>query len=1156
MRKAIYVFALALIVTMIAVSCNADPVAPMEETVSVTFSGSGRNITSELESFEKGQYYWKYAAEKADDSKLNSGATESYTEEGARFIHENNTGLVGSLSGFSQGWWNFKLFAYKLVDDEYVLVYQGEAKNQLLTNKEVNQVIVTVNPITVESTKTGILFIDYDNLDFIPAQSGLTEEDIAKFDKKAIVKDLNGTMEYGPVAIDSSRYALTPGAYDITLYIEKNGIIYSAESVVTTVYQGLETKLSGELKESLTHFTFDSELNPDIITAKVTSNTVSTNSIPAGGLIISQDDSKVSAAVPQSVASSYIASIIEANKAAGATADNTTMTMSVNVQTTEASSGSLTFEIGMSANITITNGDTIHTISDSVSTLSDYVTTVVKIQAGLDNVVVTHKGQTMTTDLNNPNEYGAYSYDKVSGDLVIKTKSFSPFSVTYEVKLGYDITFDFNNGEAPVTKRVDYWQNIDSLNIEDPVNGTMFFKGWYYEGKEFSTWKTFIGDMTLTAEWAPGVKVTIISDYGDEVRIVEKGGYLNYRAPSSDPSLEFDYYSITPYGERWSSTQIEEDITLYAHFKGRELFVWYHHLNNEQIGFNHYSYGDATIEPAIPERDGMEFIGWFKNKEGEHLVENKYVFGSPLTENITLYAVYTVKPHTVTYMSVERYKGGIFPDTEQVYDGYLAPAKDWCHNMPIGYQLDYWKTTDGNRFDFNTPIKSDLTLYPVLKYEEDKELEAICMNGFMNEQYESYRSYSGRTDIRVTNSFAGGFVGTAELGMENASSDIQELFINMNLVKGETIYKLSNGNLRMKMLNRIETETSSDYSVQISGSIEAKIGKIFPNTTTIACNDLTVRQTSQDRVENTENGEKRWTPYFETSVKGSLIIGDYTITANNIVFKMNRESYYSAPRFSLTGGLTVTKENGTQEVYTITGENGVVITKNESGMAISGTITKAVEENIETFEINCTILEGESNKTLECNITKTISETEQDVYKIMASLVYDNEGKKATFTYQVLKNEEDITSSPDSDSIITRILSEVGNINALMPVLMGYGNIEGVEFDYINAQKLEKDGFGSILVESQTIDDDTDKWHVKWNIDKYVDFVGNEHKITGEWEFTTSYYVSENQTGDKIDKDSFVYTSPLRIDDKEYSSERVLGDYFTNSIIYYSTRIY
>lgn len=1151
MRKAIYVLALALIVTMIAVSCNADPAASVEETVSVTFSNSGRNITSELESFNKGQYYWKYAAEKADDSKLNSGATDSYTEEGARFIHENDTGLVGSLSGFSQGWWNFKLFAYKLVDDEYVLVYQGEAKNQLLTNNGVNKVTVTVNPITVESTKTGILFIDYDNLDFIPAQSGLTEEDIAKFDKKAIVKDLNGDTEYGPVATDSSRYALTPGVYDITIYIEKSGIIYSAESVVTTVYQGLETKLSGELKESLTHFTFDSELNPDIITAKVTSNVVSSSNIPQEGLIISQNDSKVSAAVPKSVASSYIASIIEANRAAGATEDNTTMTMSVNVQTTEASSGSLTFEIGMSANVTIANGDTVQTISDSVSSLSDYVTTVVKIQAGLDNVVVTHKGQTMSTDLNNPNEYGAYSYDKVSGDLVIKTKSFSPFSVTYEVKLGYDITFVFNNGEAPVITRVDYWQSIDSLDIADPVNGTNFFKGWYYEDKEFLPWRTFTGDMTLTAKWAPGVTVTIISEYGNkEKRIVEKGGYLNYWALSSDPSREFDYYSITPDGERWSSTQIEEDITLYAHFKAKELHIWYHHLNNDFINGQTYSYGEETYEPATPEKNGMEFVGWFTNRDGEHSVDNKYVFGNPLIESITLYAVFEEKPHTVFYMPVERYKYDNSPRTEQVYDGDYARDYTWCYNIPMYYQLDYWKTADGNRFDFNTPIYSDITLYPVLKYEAGKEIDAICSNGFMKEEYIDDILYSGKTNINVTNSFAGGFTGTVELGMENPSYDLQRLLINMDLSKGDTIYKLTDGQLEMNLLNRIETDTTLDYSVEISGSIKARIGNLILVPTEITCNGVQFHRFTKESEYVDRNGNKDWwTSEVNMSVNGSLVIGDCTITVDNLDLTMTRTSYSSAPIISVTGSMTIVKGDGTTEVYSITGENGIAINMTQSGFDISGIITKTAGGNTEVFKIRCLIEEGETGYTISCEITRTIGESGSDVYSIEASLVYDKTGDIVTFTCQISKNGDDITNTLDQNSLISRIFGEVENIIILKPILMGYGNIAGVEFVYETTERIEKDGFGIISVYENTIDKNSRYYHVLLDINHYVDFIGNDHKITGEWKFTSSYCETENNIGYKIDEESFNYISPLSVDGAECSEEYVLGDYFHNSII-------
>ena len=1150
MRKAIYVLVLALIVTLLAVSCNADP-APLEETVSITFSNSGRDITSELERFYTGEYYWKYAAEKADDSNLNSGATESYSEEGARFIHENETGLEGNLSGFSQGWWNFKLFAYKKINSEYVLIYQGEAKNQLLKNSGVNRVTVTVNPINAGSTKTGILFIDYDNLHFIPAQSGVTEGDLVGFEKKAIVKALGSETECEPSESDNSRYSLTPGSYDITLYFEKSGIIYSAESVVTTVYQGLETKLSGNLKESLTHFTFDSNLNPDIITAKVTSNSVSSSSIPTEGLILNQNDSKVSAAIPNSVATSYIERIIAANSASGATADNTTMTMSVNVQTTEASNSSLTFEIGMSANITITNGETVHTISDSVSTLSDYVTTVVKIQSGLDNVVVTHKGETMSSDLGAPNEYGAYSYDKVSGDLTIKTKSFSPFSVTYKVKLGYDITFDYSNGSEPVTFRVDYWQDIYSLDdLEDPMNGSMFFKGWYDGEKEFSPWRTFTGDMTLTAKWVDGVKVTINSVYGNEERICEKGGYLNYWPTSPDPTLQFDCYTLEN-GETWYNTVLESDITLKANFKAKELYIYYYDLDYKYIDSQKYSYNDVTYEPSVPERDGMEFIGWFRNKDGEHLPENKYVFGNPLTESINLFAVYNVPPHTVTYMNVEGLRWSSDPITEQVYDGNLAREYGWCNSMPSYYQLDYWKTEDGNKFVFNTPIRSNITLYPVLKYQEGKEIDAICRNGFLKgENYYDDIQYSGTTNIKVSNAFAGGFIGSVTLGYENPSDKVQSFFINMDLVNGDTNYKLTDGNLNMTLVDSSDTETSSNSYGLVSGSIKAQIGNLFPESTLITCDNIAINQVMKREVEYVDGGSNVWAPYSLITIDGSLHIGDCKITADKLSITMTRESSSSAPVFSLKGSVTIAKSDKTSEVYSITGENGITVNMTDSGFSISGSFTKTVGENIETFMIGkCDIGMGENGYNLDCHISRTIGDGKPDVYIIKASLGADQNTGEFKFTFQLFKNGVDITDKISTDSLLKRILGEVQNILTLMPIVIGYGDTEGVEFEYIRTNTYEKDGFGEISITKKTKDKDTTWYHVIWNIDKYTDFVGEDHSITGEWEFTTSYCETENATGDKINEDSFVYTSPLTVDCVEYSEEFVLGNYFFDSII-------
>lgn len=1131
MRKAIYVLLLSLIVTMIAVSCSADSVTPEEETVSVTFFNSGRNISSELEGFQPGEYYWKYAAEKADDSKLTSGATESYTEEGARFIHENASGLVGNLSGFSQGWWNFKLFGYKRITTEtgteYVLVYQGEAKNQLLTNNGngVNKVTVYVNPITTNSTKTGILYIDYANLTFVPSQSGLSEEDIASFNKKAIVKALGTDTEFIPAATDefgNALYSLTPGAYDVSLYIEKNGIIYSTESIVTTVYQGLQTKLQGELKESLTHFSFDSQLNPDIITSKITSISVSSSSIPEGGLILNQDDEKVSATIPGSVASSYIETIIRENSAAGATAENTSMTMSVNVQTTEASNGSLTFEIGMSANITIKNGENIQTISDSVSTLSDYVTTKVKLQSGLDNVTVKHKGNDMSTDLANPNEYGAYSYDSETGYLTIKTKSFSPFSVTYEVKLGYDITFDYNDGiTSTKTVRAAYWQDLNSLKIEDPIREGYVFKGWFYNGEAYNPWRTFSGDITLRAEWADSVTVTIISQFGNETIQVTRGEYLNYRPESKDPDLSFRHFK-TEDGTEWLYSPINSDITLYACFEKKEIYVSYIYLTDEIIASQNYFNGENTVEPGTPSKNGMNFIGWFTNKEGEHLPENKYVFGNPITENLALYAVFDKEPYTVTYMSVDRRGYEPYPYLKLVYENDRAPMIPYTHNQPNYYELDYWKTEDGI-FDFSTPIKSDLTLYPVLKIQEGKEAEAICMNGFMKEEYYDYMAYENATVITLAQGSAVGFSGSIELGMNSGKGTTfsSTFTVDMGLANGVNTYKLENGRLAINFGEITKNGNVSEGEATINGSITAQIGNIIPKSTDISCNLTLTQRTVMGEVSGTDQYDE-WAKEAVFTLSGSLFYGDKELSTEGLSVIMKRDDKTCPPVLSIIGSFTVTNRDNSVETYSFPSEEGVTIILNESGYSISGKFTKTIADETTVYEI------------------------------AKFEIVMDKNG--ITVSGEMLK--DGISIDPDdSDSLFNRIMSEIGNILSLKPVLMGYEGISGVSYEYNGNVSLDVAGFGSMSISSKDISEDTTKYHVKWNISKYTDYAERNHSITGEWEFNIIDVNTEHGTSQKLDKESLNYISPLTIDGTSYEESVVLGDEesYHGSIIFRSS---
>ena len=168
MRKRVSVIlALCLAVVLLAVSC--DSLSLNEELVSVAFDKkSSRAISASIPDFNPNDYYWYYAAEKADGSNLVSGKTTTYDCSGAVAVKRDGGKGLGSVSGFSKGYWNFKLFAYKTVPTTETMadfVYSGESTGVLLrstsgTSNE-NKVNVIVSPVS-DPLKSGTLLIDID----------------------------------------------------------------------------------------------------------------------------------------------------------------------------------------------------------------------------------------------------------------------------------------------------------------------------------------------------------------------------------------------------------------------------------------------------------------------------------------------------------------------------------------------------------------------------------------------------------------------------------------------------------------------------------------------------------------------------------------------------------------------------------------------------------------------------------------------------------------------------------------------------------------------------------------------------------------------------------------------------------------------------------
>ena len=113
-------------------------------------------------------------------------------------------------------------------------------------------------------------------------------------------------------------------------------------------------------------------------------------------------------------------------------------------------------------------------------------------------------------------------------------------------------------------------------------------------------------------------------------------------------------------------------------------------------------YGGTVTKPGAPSKSGKRFVGWYT----ESSFDNRFVFTTPITGSMTLYAKWDEVQHTVIYTD-----GGTEVESVQVNDGETvtkpgAPSKS-------GKRFGGWYTESSfdNRFVFTTPITGSMTLY-------------------------------------------------------------------------------------------------------------------------------------------------------------------------------------------------------------------------------------------------------------------------------------------------------------------------------------------------------------------------------------------------------------------------------------------------------------
>ena len=473
MKKALGILLVLALLLTVFVSCSQEAGQSVaEELVSVSFDGSkARALSASRDPFNADDYVWTYTAQKADASGLTTG--ETATEQRIN----TGKGLAGKVPGFSQGYWNFTLYAYAAVPGSTEgtfeptgdALYSGTASHVKVAKGASNDVTVSVSPAT---TGKGYIAFDKANLALKALKSG---EDInAQGDTRSV------NFSYGIYAITDTTFSnniinegtagkteLDAGSYFVRVsytYDDDDDFVIADEAIVAVVYGGQTTTIKGTIGELSTDVSFGAE-EVEIPSAEGESVDVPENLSEyedtdagyaayqeAAGEEAIEDvelsnatpttDATVSATVPARAVYSLLQESISEDP-------NTTSAMSldltVDINTQETTASKKAYDINLIKTVetttTTTTGTSKSTNASLVKNVAEYVAATIKVGAGLRHVEVYHSdvlmnevtaeqyvGDVAQYDVN---EAGVYYYDDVAGVLYLKTKSFSPFVVTF-----------------------------------------------------------------------------------------------------------------------------------------------------------------------------------------------------------------------------------------------------------------------------------------------------------------------------------------------------------------------------------------------------------------------------------------------------------------------------------------------------------------------------------------------------------------------------------------------------------------------------------------------------------------------------------------------------------------------------------------------------
>jgi uncharacterized repeat protein (TIGR02543 family) len=185
--------------------------------------------------------------------------------------------------------------------------------------------------------------------------------------------------------------------------------------------------------------------------------------------------------------------------------------------------------------------------------------------------------------------------------------------------------------------------------------------------------------------------------------------------PSNPSFIDYDFiawFTEDSYMNQWDfdTDVVTADITLYAKWALVSYTVTFHAQGGSAVENQTIELGEKVTKPADPTRVNYDFVGWYK----EETYANAWDFDTDaVTEDITLYAQWSLNPSSLTYTVLFESNGGtsINPITNIAYNDTIIKPADPARP---GFGLNGWYKDVGLSDDWNfatDAVTENRTLY-------------------------------------------------------------------------------------------------------------------------------------------------------------------------------------------------------------------------------------------------------------------------------------------------------------------------------------------------------------------------------------------------------------------------------------------------------------